>query len=232
MSLISMPQWPEFTRDDCPPGLPQDLVDLLPGLHAACVVIVEASYEHDLLRALNSAAFISRVNGTPVMPGVQIVITSVVDSLIVALCSVFDPDYRGIDLKPIVNRFCDPNHVPVFEDWHRARRVVTEQSRRRLVRLQRRLGRNPFERSLERIRGLRRKGIAHIDLTVQPGFDWPYVRDITIVLAASANLTTALLHYATQRRFDVRKSRDHGLRYAAAFADLIRPLSLDCNERS
>jgi hypothetical protein len=46
MTLISMPQWPPISAEQYPEGMPEELVALLPNLHAACVMVLSAVYEH------------------------------------------------------------------------------------------------------------------------------------------------------------------------------------------
>jgi plasmid stabilization system protein ParE len=71
MTLISMPQWPPISAEQYPEGMPEELVALLPNLHAACVMVLSAVYEHELYRAFGrDRSFIGKVSGTDVAPAI------------------------------------------------------------------------------------------------------------------------------------------------------------------
>jgi hypothetical protein len=226
MTLVSMPRWPPFSATEYPEGMPPELAELLPSLHAACVMVLSAVYEHELYRAFGrDQSFIDKVNGTDVAPAIGLLRTCISDSLILTLASLFKSDSRAVNLRPILNRLCDPRYTDFFVTEHQRRRPLlnTEHQRARLVRMQRRLNREPLRGCIQRLDDLRDQGVAHVDRSPKADFEWPFLRDVSVALAAAANITVTALHYMTWRRFDVRASRQHAIRLRQAFTQAVRP---------
>jgi CspA family cold shock protein len=55
-----MPQWPSIGPDHYAEGVPEELVALLPNLHAACVVLTSTAYEHEMFPRPSTWAICSR----------------------------------------------------------------------------------------------------------------------------------------------------------------------------
>jgi hypothetical protein len=226
MTLVSMPQWPPISAGQYPEGMPPELVALLPGLHAACVMVTSAVYEHELYRAFGrDQSFLDRVNGTDVAPAIGLLRACISDSLILTVASLFKSDPRAVNLRHILNKLCDPLYTDFFVTQHQRLHppLNTEHQRARLVRMHRRLNREPLRGCIQRLDDLRDQGVAHVDLSPKPDFEWPFVRDVSVALAAAGNITITALHYMTWRRFDVRASRQHGIMLRQAFLRAVRP---------
>jgi hypothetical protein len=226
MTLISMPQWPPFQPDEYPEQMPPELVALLPSLHAACVIILSATYENELFRAMGrDQDFLLKVNGTDVAPAVGLLRTCISRSLILALASLFKSAPELANLRHILKKLCDPRYTDFFAAQHQ--RLLpplnTEHQRARLVRMHRRINRDPLRACIQRIDDLRDQGVAHVVLSPDADFEWPFLQDLSVALAAAANVTVTVLHYMTWRRFDVRASRQHAVLLKQAFIKSIRP---------
>jgi hypothetical protein len=112
VTLISMPQWPSFEPDHYPKGMPPELVGLLPSLHAACVVVTSAVYEHEIFQALGrDEAFLRKVNGTDVAPAIGVLRTCISDSLVLSLAMLFKSDPKAVNLRQLLNTLCRPEHM-------------------------------------------------------------------------------------------------------------------------
>jgi hypothetical protein len=222
-----MPQWPAFEPADYPKGMPADLVALLPSLHAACVIVTSAAYELEMFRAFGrDDAFLRKVNGTDVAPAIGLLRTCISDSLILSLAMLFKSDPRSVNLRQLLNTLCLPGHAAFFAAAHRDHNLLidTEHQRGRLIRMQRRINRDPLRGCLQRIDDLRDQGVAHLDRSSpKPGFAWPLMRDVSMTCAAAANVTVTALHYMTWRRFNVRASRLHGVMLTQALTKAINP---------
>ena len=226
MTLISMPQWPPFEPAHYPKGMPTELVALLPGLHAACVVVTSAAYELEMFRTFGrDEAFLRKVNGTDVAPAIGLLRTCISDSLILSLAMLFKSDPRTVNLRQLLKALCRLDYVTFFAAAHRGCNppINTEHQRGRLIRMQRRINRDPLRGCLQRIDDLRDQGVAHLDRCPKPGFEWPLMRDVSMAFAAAANIIVTALHYMTWRRFNVRASRAHGIMLMRAFTQAIDP---------
>jgi hypothetical protein len=226
VTLISMPQWPPFEPNHYPEGMPEELIALLPNLHAACVVVTSAAYEHEMFRAFGrDEAFLQKVNGTDVAPAIGVLRTCISDSLILSLAMLFKSDPKAVNLRHLLNTLCRPEYTAFFATAHRLCHppLNTEHQRGRLIRMQRRINRDPLRGCIQRIDDLRDQGVAHLDRAPKLGFEWPLMRDVSIVFAAAANITVTTLHYMTWRRFNVRAARGHGVTITRAFAQAISP---------
>jgi len=165
MTLISMPQWPSFSVGEYPAGMPPELQDLLPNLHAACVMVTSAVYEHELYLAFGrDRSFIDKVNGTAVAPSIGLLRTCISDSLILTLAALFKSDPRSVNLRQILNKLCDPRYTAFFAAHHQQFQpwINTEHQRGRLVRMQRRINRDPLRSCIQRLDDLRDQGVAHL----------------------------------------------------------------------
>lgn len=154
MTLISMPQWPPFGPDTYPEGMPAELVALLPSLHAACVVITSAAYEHEMFRAFGrDEAFLRKVNGTDVAPAIGVLRTCISDSLVLSLAMLFKSDPKAVNLRQLLNTVCCPEYTSFFVAAHRRCHppLDTEHQRERLIRMQRRINRDPLRACLQRL---------------------------------------------------------------------------------
>jgi len=226
VTLISMPQWPPLGPDHYPEGMPAELVELLPSLHAACVVVTSAAYEHEMFRAFgHDEAFLRKVNGTDVAPAIGVLRTCISDSLVLSLAMLFKSDPKAVNLRYLLNTLCRPEYPTFFAAAHRRRNppLDTEHQRGRLIRMQRRITRDPLRRCIQRIDDLRDQGVAHLSRTPKPGFEWPLMSDVSMAFVAAANITVTALHYMTWRRFNVRASRTHGIMLTRAFTQAISP---------
>jgi hypothetical protein len=226
VTLISMPQWPPFKPDHYPQGMPAELLELLPSLHAACVVVTSAAYEHEMFRAFGrDEAFLRKVNGTDVAPAIGVLRTCISDSLVLSLAMLFKSDPKAVNLRHLPNTLCRPEYTAFFAAAHRRCNppLDTEHQRGRLIRMQRRINRDPLRGCIQRIEGLRDQGVAHLDRAPKPGFEWPLMRDMSMAFAAAANITVTALHYMTWRRFNARASRTHGIMLTRAFTQAISP---------
>ena len=76
---------------------------------------------------------------------------------------------------------------------------------------------------IQRLDDLRDQGVAHVDRRPKADFEWPFLRDVSVALAAAANITVTALHYMTWRRFDVRATRQHGIMLRQTFTQAVRP---------
>jgi hypothetical protein len=221
-----MPQWPPFGLNEYPNGMPPELVALLPSLHAACIMVLSATYEHELYLAFGrDQDFISKVNGAAVAPAIGLLRACISDSLVLALASLFKSDPRSVNLRHIMNPLCDPRHTNFFAAAHRRRNspMDTERQRERLVRMQRRLNREPLRAWIQRLDDLRDQVVAHVVRSPDADFEWPFIRDVSMALAAAANITVTVLHYMTWRRLNVLTSRQHAFILRQAFTQAIRP---------
>ena len=82
--------------------MPPELVALLPSLHAACVMVMSAVYEHDLFRAFGrDQSLIDRVNGTDVAPAIGLLRACISDSLVLTLAALFKSDPKTVNLRQI-----------------------------------------------------------------------------------------------------------------------------------
>jgi hypothetical protein len=232
VTLISMPQWPSFELAHYPKGMPTELVALLPNLHAACVVVTAAAYELEMFRAFGrNEAFLRKVNGTDVAPAIGLLRTCISDSLILSLAMLFKSDPRAVNLRQLLNALCRPDHGAFFAATHRDCNppIETEHQRGRLIRMQRRVNREPLRGCLQRIDDLRDQGVAHLDRSPRRGFEWPLIRDVSMAFAAAANITVTALHYMTWRRFNVPATRAHGIALTLAFTQAITPAPTSCS---
>ena len=226
VTLISMPQWPPFRPDHYPEGMPAELVELLPSLHAACVVVTSAAYEYEMFRAFGrDEAFLRKVNGTDVAPAIGVLRTCISDSLVLSLAMLFKSDPRAVNLRQLVNTLCRPEYTPFFAAAHRCCNppLDTEHERSRLIRMQRRINRDPLRSCIQRIDDLRDQGVAHLNRAPEPGFEWPLMRDVSMAFLAAANITVTVLHYMTWRRFNVQAVRRHGATITRALIQAISP---------
>lgn len=118
VTLISMPQWPPFKPDHYPQGMPAELLELLPSLHAACVVVTSAAYEHEMFRAFGrDEAFLRilrKVNGTDVAPAIGVLRTCISDSLVLSLAMLFKSDPKAVNLRHLPNTLCRPEYTAFF----------------------------------------------------------------------------------------------------------------------
>jgi hypothetical protein len=221
-----MPQWPPISAGEYPEEMPPKLVALLPSLHTACVMVTSAVYEHELYRALGrDQSFIDKVNGTAVAPAIDLLRTCISRSLILTLASLFKSDPKAVNLRHILNGLCDPRYTGFFVTQHQQLHppLNTEHQRARLVRMQRRLNRESLRGCIQRLDDLRDQGVAHVDRWPKADFEWPFFRDVSVALAAAANITVTALHYMTTRRFDVRAATQHGVMLRQAFTQAVRP---------
>jgi hypothetical protein len=226
VTLISMPQWPPFGPDAYPEGMTAELVALLPNLHAACVVVTSAAYEHEMFRVFGrDEAFLRKVNGTDVAPAIGVLRTCISDSLILSLAMLFKSDPKAVNLRQLLNHLCRPEYTAFFAAAHRRCHppLDTERQRGRLIYMQRRINRDPLRGCIKRIDDLRDQGVAHLDRAPKPDFEWPLMRDVSMAFAAAANITVTALHYMTWRRFNVRASRTHGIALTRALTQAINP---------
>jgi hypothetical protein len=230
VTLISMPQWPRFEPDHYPAEMPVELVALLPSLHAACVVLTAAAYELEMFRAFGrDVAFLQKVNGTDVAPAIGLLRTCISDSLILSLAMLFKSDPKAVNLRQLLNAVCRPEHTASFAAAHRRCHppLDTKHQLGRLIRMQRRINRDPLRSCIQRIDDLRDQGVAHLELTPKSGFEWPLTRDVYMAFAVAANITVTALHYMTWRRFNVRATRTHGIRLTQALTQAIIPTAPD-----
>jgi hypothetical protein len=141
------------------------------------------------------------------------------------LGSLFKSDPRTVNLRHILNKLCDPRYTSFFVTQHQRLHppLNTEHQRARLVRMRQRLNHEPLRGRIQRLDDLRDQGVAHVDLSPKADFEWPFLRDVSIALAAAANITVTALHYMTWRRFNVRASRQHGVLIKQAFTQAVRP---------
>jgi hypothetical protein len=221
-----MPQWPPFVPAEYPNGMPPELVALLPSLHAACVIVLSATYEHELYLAFGrDREFIGKVDGTPVAPAIGLLRACISKSLILALASLFKSDPKSVNLRHIIKALCDPRHTDFLAAAHQTitPHVNTARERARLVHMQRRLNRGPLKACIQRLDDLRDQGLAHIERVPKADFEWPFIRDVSVALAAAANMAVTSLHFMTWRRFDVQASRQHAFALRHAFTQAIRP---------
>ena len=189
-------------------------------------MVTSAVYEHELYRAFGrDQSFIDKVNGTDVAPAIGLLRTCISDSLILALASLFKSDERAVNLRHILNRLCDPRYTDFFVTEHQRLHppVNTQHQRGRLVRMRRRLNREPLRGRLQRLDDFCNQGVAHVDRSPKADFEWPFVRDVSVALAAAANITVTALHYMTRRRVDVRATRRHAIMLRQAFTQAVRP---------
>lgn len=229
VTLISMPQWPPFGPDAYPEGMPAELVALLPSLHAACVVVTSAAYEHEMFRALGrDEAFLRKVNGTDVAPAIGVLRTCISDSLVLSLAMLFKSDPKAVNLRQLLNTVCRPEYTSFFVAAHRRCHppLDSEHQRGRLIRMQRRINRDPLRACIQRLDDLRDQGVAHLDRAPKSDFEWPLMRDVSTAFAAAANITVSVLHYMTWRRFNVRATCTHGITLTRALTQAIDPAAL------
>ena len=229
VTLISMPQWPPFGPDAYPEGMPAELVALLPSLHAACVVVTSAAYEHEMFRAFGrDEAFLRKVNGTDVAPAIGVLRTCISDSLVLSLAMLFKSDPKAVNLRQLLNTVCRPGYTSFFVAAHRRCHppLDTEHQRGRLIRMQRRINRDPLRACIQRLDDLRDQGVAHLDRAPKSDFEWPLMRDVSTAFAAAANITVSALHYMTWRRFNVRATRTHGITLTHSLTQAIDPAAL------
>ena len=89
MTLVSMPQWLPFVPAEYPKGMPPELAAVLPSLHAACVMVLSATCEHELYLAFGrDREFIGKADGTPIAPAIGLLRACISKSLILALASL------------------------------------------------------------------------------------------------------------------------------------------------
>ncbi len=229
VTLISMPQWPPFGADAYPAGMPEELVAQLPTLHAACVIVTSAAYEHEMFRTFGrDEAFLRKINGTNVAPAIGVLRTCISDSLVLSLAMLFKSDPKTVNLRQLLNILCRPEYVSFFAVAHRRCHPAldTEHQRHRLIRMQRRINRDPLRACIQRLDDLRDQGVAHLDRVAKPGFEWPLVRDVSMAFAAASNITATALHYMTWRRFNVLATRRHSIMLTRALTQAIDPAAL------
>ena len=229
MTLAINPNWPPFEPHELPPGMPPDLVAHLPSLHAASLVIMAGVYEHELFRAFGrDQRFLDKVNGTGVAPAIGLLRTSLSSTLIIGLAGLFKSDQRSVNLRHLLKALCNERHAAFFAEEHRRHTppIDSEHQRGRLVRMQRRINREPLRSCLKRIDDLRDQAVAHIELSPAPDFVWPLVTDVSKAYVAASNITFTALHYMTRRRVVVRRYREEAKTLTRDFLQSVQPGAL------
>jgi hypothetical protein len=222
--------WQPFTSAELPPTLAHELNGILKPLYVATLELHRTVYRYELLAALGRDwGFIRKVDGTTAAPALNTIKGCIFTTIITSLCGFFDDSPDAVNLRAILNRVVRPKYLDRFQEFHHQANAGfdTIGQRERLVRLQRRLRRGETGKALARLHDLRNQVVAH--LVTEPAFDdgWPVIADMTIVLAAVANIVISLVRFAIAGR-GVRPllGRLDAQKQARAMSQAIRPSAI------
>jgi hypothetical protein len=173
--------------------------------------------------------FVRKVDGTTAAPALNTIKGCVFTTIIVSLCGFFDDSRDAVNLRAILNRVVRPECLDRFREFHRRTNpgFDTDRQRERLLRLQRRLNRGETARALARLQDLRNQVVAH--LGTEPAFNagWPIIADMTVVLAAVANVVISLVRFAIAgRRVTPLLGRLDAQGQARVLTQAIRPSAI------
>lgn len=217
--------WPPFEAAELPSELKDDLAGILRPFYLATLELGRTVCRYEVLAAIGRDwAFVSKVNGTTVAPGMTTIKGCINTAVVVSLHALFDP--KAVNLQAILNRVLRPQYADRFCSFHRSLKpgFDTDRERQRLLRLQRRLRNGDAGKALTRLANLRNQIVAHLDLQPEFSDGWPTGRDMAIVLAAATNIVVSLIHFIFPRRVVVPQDVRRNARLQAhALTRAIRP---------
>jgi hypothetical protein len=219
--------WPPFTVAELPPKLAGELECILTPLYLATLELHRTIYRYELSVALGRDwSFVNKIDRTAIAPALNTIKGCIFTAIVVSLCAFFDEKADAVNLKAILNRVVRPEYLLRFSEFHMQWNPTfsADKQHARLLRLQRRLRRGDSGRALVRLNDLRNQVVAHLDSQPQLGHGWPVIRDITVVLAAVANILISLMRLATPGRV-IRPAlcRRDAQHQARALCQAIRP---------
>lgn len=195
--------WLPFTAAELPAPLVHELEGILRPLYIATLELHRTVYRYELLQALGRDwSFVRKVDGTTAAPALNTVKGCINTTLVTSLCAFFDENQGAVNLRTILNLVVRPSFLASFREFHTQTKpgFDTDWQRDRLVRLQRRLNRGETGKALARLNALRNQKVAHLDIDPSFADGWPIGHDMTIVLAATANIVISLVRFAIAGR--------------------------------
>jgi hypothetical protein len=190
--MIVATNWPPYTPAELPPAVAGDLESILEPLYVATLELHRTLYRYELLRALGrDSEFVERINGTSAAPSLNTVKGCINTAIVASLCCFFDEDASAVNLRTILNRVLRPEYAERFCEFHASVDPSFDVRWQigRLQRMQRRLKPGGSAgKAIERLSHLRNQMVAHLDR--RPAFDrgYPVMADMSVVLAAVANV--------------------------------------------
>jgi hypothetical protein len=227
--MIVAMNWPPFTAAELPPTLVNELQDILEPLYLATLELHRTVYRYELLAALGRDwEFVNKVNRTTAAPALNTIKGCINTAILISLCAFFDEAPGAVNLKVILNRVLRPDYTESLREFHRLTTPTfdVDRQRERLIRMQRRLNRGNTGRAIVRLSELRNQIVAHLD--TQPRFEegWPVIGDMTMVLAAVADVVISLVHFTIAgRRIKPSLGRQEAQLQARALCQAIQPVS-------
>jgi hypothetical protein len=126
----------------------------------------------------------------------------------------------------ILNRVLRPEYLEGFREFHAGINSTfdVDKNRDRLLWMRRRLRRGNTGKAIQRLNDLRNQMVAHLDSQPEFAKGYPLIVDMTIVLAAVANIVISLIRLiAPGRRIQPALGRQDARLQARALCLAIQP---------
>jgi hypothetical protein len=164
--------------------------------------------------------------GTAAADGANIVIGSLMRTMVVSIGAMFDEDQRTSNLPKVVKRALSPAFRTSFEKFHAHYGVsaMAEASRIRLIKYQRHLKSVPIREAAQRLIRVRMSNVAHFDADPSPltAEDRAVIRDFDRVVAAAAIVTGEANVFMAGRTVDHLELRKLMRQQAEGFASALK----------
>lgn len=172
---------------------------------------------------------VNAINRSSISYGVRVVVGALVRDLVISLGAIFDPDPRALNLERVLSELVRQDNVETFRRFHASwpvphkTDVILASLRLRL----RRIKRGKLADAIKRVRDLRSKAIAHIDL--DPEFEAGRLKvwEVDYVLAAAAGAVVEANLFATGRSLDPSQIARASRKQIAAFSRVLRQQTLE-----
>lgn len=219
--LPDEPGWPPYIGDEIPLGASGELKRQIKALNAISRQVRIAVDTYHMFKELaRRRAVVDGISQSPAAYGTRVVVGALIRDLVICLGTIFDPDKRALSLERVLAALVCRDNEATFRRFHASWPVpyktdaALEDLRYRL----RRIKKGKLAKAIKRIRDLRSKAIAHLDLEPEFSDGRLKVWEIDYVLAAAAGAVVAANLFATGRSLDASQIAAASRKQVAAFS--------------
>lgn len=215
---------PRLNDADLPPGASQSLRRQLYALDKITRQIRIIANDYYLFIDLaRNERFANAIDQTPVAYGARVVVGSLIRNMVIGLAGLFDDNKQSIHINRVINEFMKEENASVIDNnnkkYFSEKRII--ESNKRLIVIHSKINREPYKSAIDRIKTLRRKEVAHIDLNPIYNNGKPIVQDMSLILIISCAAVRELNLIGLAKDYDVRAIQKICRKGAAAFAECL-----------
>lgn len=222
--IRQVPGWPPVTDREVAPAAAPEFRTALHAMNEATRRVRNSFLVLYAFRELQRPDVVGAVNARGPAVGTEVVIQALLRDLVVSTSALYDQNVRAIHVGRILKTLMKPEHRAPLAAFHRTWAVAPDLTREMQLLSARckRLRRGPVAQALDRLQDHRHQMVAHFDLEPEYPRGFPYIRDIPVVLSATAFVLHKAQFIMLGRDLDMVGMRRRAREYAGSFADTVR----------